>query len=51
VLNPYKSAAQWKPLRYSNAKAKAVLGWEPRVGFDAGLRIAFASLVGGPAAA
>lgn len=38
VLTPYKSAAQWKPLRYSNARAKAVLGWRPRVGFDEGLR-------------
>jgi nucleoside-diphosphate-sugar epimerase len=38
VLTPYKSDAQWKPLRYSNAKAKAVLGWRPRVGLDEGLR-------------
>jgi nucleoside-diphosphate-sugar epimerase len=38
VLTPYKSAAMWKPLRYSNAKAKAVLGWEPLVGFEQGLR-------------
>jgi nucleoside-diphosphate-sugar epimerase len=38
VLTPYKSAAQWKPLHYANAKAKAVLGWEPRVGFAEGLR-------------
>jgi nucleoside-diphosphate-sugar epimerase len=38
VLTPYKSAAQWKPLHYSNAKAKAVLGWAPRVGFGEGLR-------------
>ena len=38
VLTPYKSAAQWKPLRYSNAKAKSILGWQPRVGFEEGLR-------------
>ena len=39
VLTPYKSAAQWKPMRYSNAKAKAALGWVPRVGFGQGLRV------------
>jgi nucleoside-diphosphate-sugar epimerase len=38
VLTPYKSAAMWKPLRYSNAKARSVLGWEPVVGFEQGLR-------------
>jgi nucleoside-diphosphate-sugar epimerase len=47
VFTPYKSAAQWKPLRYSNAKAKAVLGWQPRVGFGEGLRVTFESLAGG----
>ena len=44
VLTPYKSAAQWRPLRYSNAKAKAVLGWHPHVDFEAGLKDALASL-------
>ena len=29
VLTPYRCAASWKPLRYSNARAKAVLGWQP----------------------
>jgi nucleoside-diphosphate-sugar epimerase len=38
VLTRYKSAAQWKPLRYSNARAKTVLGWAPKVGFAEGLR-------------
>jgi nucleoside-diphosphate-sugar epimerase len=33
VLTPYKAAAIWKRLRYSNARAKARLGWEPRVRF------------------
>jgi nucleoside-diphosphate-sugar epimerase len=47
VLTPYKSAALWKPLRYSNAKAKAILGWEPRVGFDEGLRATFDALKNG----
>lgn len=38
VLTRYKSAAQWKPLRYSNAKAKSRLGWTPRVEFKVGLQ-------------
>lgn len=29
VLTPYKSDSFWKRLRYSNAKATAVLGWKP----------------------
>jgi nucleoside-diphosphate-sugar epimerase len=41
VLTPYKSAAQWKPLRYSNAKAKAILGWHPQVGLAEGLERTF----------
>jgi nucleoside-diphosphate-sugar epimerase len=40
VLTPYKSAATWRPLCYSNAKAKAVLGWAPAVTFEQGLRAA-----------
>ncbi len=44
VLTRYKSAAQWKPLRYSNLKAKALLGWHPRVGFTEGLEHTFAWL-------
>jgi nucleoside-diphosphate-sugar epimerase len=38
VLTRYKSAAQWKPLKYSNVKAKQKLGWTPRVGFKEGLQ-------------
>jgi nucleoside-diphosphate-sugar epimerase len=30
-LRPASFAARFRPLRYSNARAKAVLGWEPRV--------------------
>jgi nucleoside-diphosphate-sugar epimerase len=30
--------ARWKPLRYPNDIAKAVLGWVPRVGLHAGVR-------------
>jgi nucleoside-diphosphate-sugar epimerase len=44
VLTRYKSAAMWKPLRYSNAKAKARLGWEPTVGMEEGMRLTFAWL-------
>ena len=44
VLTHYKSRAMWRPLRYSNAKAKAVLGWRPEVDFESGLSQTFASL-------
>jgi nucleoside-diphosphate-sugar epimerase len=44
VLTPYKSAAMWKVLRYGNEKAKRKLGWEPRIGFDAGLDQTLSSL-------
>jgi len=44
VLTVYKSQATWKPLRYSNGKAKAVLKWSPRVGFTEGLEATFAWL-------
>ena len=33
VLTRYRSAAQWKPLRFSNERAKRVLGWRPSVPF------------------
>ena len=33
VLTRYRSAAQWKPLRFSNERAKRVLGWRPAVPF------------------
>jgi nucleoside-diphosphate-sugar epimerase len=33
VLTPYKAAALWKRLRYSNELAKARLGWHPAVPF------------------
>ena len=33
VLTRHRSAAMWKPLRYSNAKAKSLLGWTPRISF------------------
>lgn len=34
VITRYRSSALWKPLRYSNAKAKGELGWRPQVSFD-----------------
>jgi nucleoside-diphosphate-sugar epimerase len=33
VITPYKAAALWKPLRFSNALAKDRLRWRPLVGF------------------
>jgi nucleoside-diphosphate-sugar epimerase len=44
VLTRYRSRAQWKPLRYSNAKAKSRLGWQPQIGFSEGLGQTFAWL-------
>ena len=44
VLTPYKSDALWKPLQYSNAKAKAGLGWTPEVSLEEGLQRTFAWL-------
>jgi nucleoside-diphosphate-sugar epimerase len=44
VLTRYKSQAQWKRLRYSNRKAKTLLGWQPQVPFRDGLRQTTAAL-------
>jgi nucleoside-diphosphate-sugar epimerase len=44
VLSRYKSAAMWKPLRYTNEKARERLGWQPRTDFATGLRETFAWL-------
>jgi nucleoside-diphosphate-sugar epimerase len=33
VITRYRAAAQWKPLRFSNDRAKRVLGWHPSVPF------------------
>lgn len=44
VLTRYKSGAQWKPLRYSNARAKARLAWTPEIGLPEGLDRTFAWL-------
>ena len=33
VVTRYRSTALWKPLRFSNERAKRVLGWQPSVPF------------------
>jgi nucleoside-diphosphate-sugar epimerase len=50
VVTRYRSAAQWKPLRFSNERAKRVLGWRPSVPFaDALDRTLSALPAGAPA--
>jgi nucleoside-diphosphate-sugar epimerase len=41
VLTPYRSAAMWGRHRYSNAKARRALDWEPKVDFATGLARTF----------
>jgi len=41
VLTRYRSRAMWTPLRYSNAEAKAVLGWRPEKTVADGLHETF----------
>lgn len=41
VLTPYKVDAMWKPLRYSNARAKQVLGWQSQVSLESGIAGSF----------
>ena len=43
-FNRRRAAAEWKRQRYSNDKAKRLLGWRPRVAFDDASRLFFASL-------
>lgn len=43
VLTRYKCDAMWKPLRYSNAKAKHKLNWTPKISTEEGLRRTIAS--------
>ncbi len=38
VLTPYRTASIWKPLKYTNKKAKAQLGWQPDISFDEAFR-------------
>ncbi len=44
VLTPYKVASLWRPQRYSNARARALLGWAPRVPMAEALDLTFAAL-------
>jgi nucleoside-diphosphate-sugar epimerase len=37
VLSRYRAANVWKPLRYSNERAKEILGWTPRIGWVEGV--------------
>lgn len=37
LVAPRKQAARWKPLTYPNRTAHELLGWEPRIGLEAGL--------------
>lgn len=41
VLTRYKSQAMWKPLRYTNAKARHILNWRPAISTEEGLRRTF----------
>jgi nucleoside-diphosphate-sugar epimerase len=34
VLTRYRVQAMWKPLQYSNSRAKELLGWHPSTSFD-----------------
>lgn len=34
VLTRYRVQAMWKPLQYSNSRAKELLGWHPQTSFD-----------------
>lgn len=44
VLTKYRAENLWKPLRYSNRHAKDVLGWQPKVGWQEGVRDMLAEL-------
>jgi dihydroflavonol-4-reductase len=44
VFTPYKVDSTWKPQRYSNRRARAMLGWAPRVPMAEALDRTFAAL-------
>lgn len=48
VFTDYKIASTWKRQRYSNARARAVLGWAPRVPMAVALDRTFAALAPRP---
>lgn len=37
LLEYKRQQARWRPLRYSNARAKEELGWSPRIGLEEGI--------------
>jgi nucleoside-diphosphate-sugar epimerase len=43
LLTRYRAANLWKPLTYSNGRARQVLGWTPRIGWVEGVRETLAS--------
>lgn len=49
VLTRYRTNTFWKPLRFSNAKAKSRLGWKPHVPMSEALAAAIAAPSSGPA--
>ena len=51
VFTPYKVDSLWRPQRWSNARAKSLLGWTPRVPMAEALDRTFAALAGRPVAA
>ncbi len=44
VFTPYRVDSLWRPQRYSNARAKLLLGWRPRVPMREALDRTFAAL-------
>jgi nucleoside-diphosphate-sugar epimerase len=50
VLTPYKVRSLWRPQRYSNRRARAVLGWSPRVPMAEALDRTLRALATRPAA-
>jgi nucleoside-diphosphate-sugar epimerase len=49
VFTPYKVDSLWRPQRYSNEKAKVLLGWRPAVAMDDALGRTFRALARPPA--
>src|SRR5262249_22980359 len=48
ILVPCRFEARVKPLRFSNRKARELLGWEPRVSYEEGLRRAYGTVEPAP---
>ena len=38
VLTAYRARSMWRAVKYDNARAKRVLGWQPRITMDEALR-------------